>query len=54
MVMLIITSEKANSRLSKENIETIIYYDEKKQPPTGSCERSFCYLGNSAKGVIQI
>ena len=35
MVMLIITSEKANSRLSKENIETIIYHDEKKQPPTG-------------------
>ena len=33
--MLIITSEKANSRSSKENIKTIIYYDKKKQPPTG-------------------
>ena len=32
--MLIITSEKANSRSSKEKIKTIIY-DKKKQPPTG-------------------
>ena len=53
--MLIITSEKANSRSSKEKIKTIIYYDEKKQPPTGfPVSGQFCYLGNSAKGVIQI